>query len=92
MIFEWDEAKNQQNIRKHGISFETAKRVFEGPILTVEDTRFDYGEIRHISIGQIEALLIIVVVHTDRANNATRIISARKANKAERNRYEQAVR
>ena len=34
MEFEWDEAKNQTNIRKHGIGFDTAKRIFEGTIAT----------------------------------------------------------
>ena len=39
MAFEWDAAKNQANIRKHGVSFETAQRIFEGPILTWFDDR-----------------------------------------------------
>lgn len=53
MDFEWDEAKNQANIRKHGASFEMAKRVFDGPLLTSRDRRKDYGEDRHVSIGQV---------------------------------------
>ena len=54
MAFEWDVAKNQTNIRKHGVSFETAQRIFEGPVLTWFDDRKDYGEDRYISIGTVE--------------------------------------
>ena len=92
MKFEWDAAKNQSNISKHGISFDTAKRVFDGVVLTAIDDRFDYGEVREISIGLIEKALYLVVVHTKRNDTTTRIISARKANQAERYRYDQALR
>lgn len=43
MKFEWDEAKNAINIGKHGVDFETAALIFDGPVLTFEDTRHDYG-------------------------------------------------
>ena len=43
MEFEWDETKNQTNIRKHGIGFETAIRIFEGTVATSPDRRRDYG-------------------------------------------------
>ena len=52
MTFEWDTAKNQTNIRKHGVSFETAQRIFEGSVLTWFDDRKDYGEDRYISVGK----------------------------------------
>lgn len=90
MQFEWDDAKNRSNIEKHGLSFATAIRIFEGPVLTAIDARFDYGEVRELSIGRIGNAMIIVVAHTDRAG-ITRIISARPAKKAERMRYEQAI-
>ena len=49
MRFEWDENKNRSNISKHGIDFEQAKKIFEDPnLLTYEDARFSYGEIREI--------------------------------------------
>jgi len=86
MGFEWDEAKNQKNIQKHGISFERAKRIFSGKVLTRIDDRYDYGEVRKISSGLLEGTIIIVVVHTDRKDK-TRIVSARKANKEEREAY-----
>ncbi len=66
MEFEWDEAKNQTNIRKHGIGFETAKRIFEGTVATSPDRRRDYGEERRISIGWVEPGALIVVAHTAR--------------------------
>jgi uncharacterized DUF497 family protein len=51
-MFEWDHVKSMANVGKHGVSFETASRIFEGPVVTVVDARFDYGEVREISIGQ----------------------------------------
>jgi uncharacterized DUF497 family protein len=46
VAFEWDPTKNQANIRKHGAAFETAKRIFEGRVLTWYDDRKEYGEER----------------------------------------------
>ncbi len=94
MEFEWDEDKNQSNITKHGIDFQQAKRVFKDPnILTYEDTRFNYKEIREISVGQLilmtqQKIIIVVIIHTDR-DGKVRLISARKASKRERKLYEQ---
>lgn len=88
MHYEWDESKNQLNIRKHGVDFQLAKRIFEQPVLTVLDTRNDYGEEREISIGLVDGVLMLTVVHTDREYNVVRLISARRATKKERKRYE----
>lgn len=88
MEFEWDENKNRANIAKHGIDFEQAKAVFDDPYLvTYVDDRFEYGEVREVSTGQMPLVtqgqaLIIVVVHTKRYG-PTRLISARKATKQE---------
>jgi len=93
MNFDWDNNKNQSNIAKHGISFEEAIAIFDDPnILNYEDTRFNYGETRFVSIGQIilvtqQKMVSIVVIHTQR-NQTIRLISARKANERERKRYE----
>ncbi|MBM3241738.1 BrnT family toxin [Candidatus Poribacteria bacterium] len=78
MEFEWDENKNRENIKKHGISFEEATTIFERPVWTRINDRYNYGEIREVSIGDIGNFVIVVVAHTER-NNKTRIISARKA-------------
>lgn len=89
-MFEWDEDKNLNNIGKHGVSFETASRIFEGFVFTVTDSRFDYGEVREISIGAIGNLAVLTVVHTDR-DGRKRIISARPASRSERKRYEDEI-
>ncbi len=52
MAFEWNAGKNRANWIKHGIDFETARQIFDGPVLTRSDRRRDYGEDRHVSIGQ----------------------------------------
>ena len=90
MSFEWDEAKNQANIRKHGVSFETARRTFDGPVLTWVDERMDYGEVRHVSIGKV-GNAVVVVAHTDR-DGRMRLISARPASRKERQAYHERVR
>ena len=91
MAFEWDAAKNRLNIRKHGVSFESARRIFEGPVLTWLDTRLDYGEDRYVSIGQVEMGALLVVAHT-RRNERTRLISARGASRKERQAYHDQAR
>lgn len=90
MEFEWDETKNRTNIAKHGISFDRAKRIFEGPVYTEFDERFDYGEQRLSSTGLIDGIVTVVVVHVDRSG-AIRIISARKAQRYEREEFEAAI-
>jgi uncharacterized DUF497 family protein len=75
--YQWGDAKNAANIAKHGISFATASRIFEGPVLTAIDGRSDYGEIRERSVGAVEGILFLTVVHTDRGG-VCRIISARR--------------
>lgn len=91
MEFEWDDAKNAANVRKHGIDFDMARQIFDGFTLDKIDERFEYGEERIISIGQIAGIIALVVVHTDR-DGRCRIISARQAKKQERIRYEKALR
>ena len=88
--FEWDEVKNLANIRKHGISFPTARRIFERTVLTRLDRRREYGEDRYLSIGKVEQALI-VVAHT-RRDGRTRLISARPASRRERKAYYERIR
>ncbi len=82
MRFEWDDAKNAENRRKHGIDFEEAAEIFNGPILTHADDRA-YGEVREISFRFFGTGVVGAVAHTDRAG-AIRMISARKATERER--------
>ena len=86
MEFEWDENKNRLNQRKHGISFQEAQEIFFGIIFTSIDERFEYGEIREISIGAIQGVVIITVAHVERYGKI-RLISARKATPKERRKY-----
>ncbi len=65
--FEWEEAKRKANIRKHGIDFAGAEKVFDGYTVTVEDTRFAYDEHRFISLG-ILAGGVVAVAHTERGD------------------------
>jgi uncharacterized protein len=90
MQYEWDEAKNVANQHKHEVNFEIALKIFEGPVFNVVDERRDYGEVRTLSVGRVDDLFILAVVHTDRAGNR-RIISARRANRIERKAYEEAI-
>ncbi len=86
MEFDWDAAKNEANLKKHGISFDEAKHIFDGPTLTRADDRQDYGENRDISLGTLSSDAVLVVVHTERRDKI-RLISARKANRRERKVY-----
>ena len=87
--FQWDDNKNRANMEKHGISFERAALVFDGPILRLEDNRRVYGEIRYKCIGRIDGELF-AVVFTPR-NGVVRIISARRARRDERREYRQVL-
>ena len=84
--FEWDDEKDQANQKKHGLTFEEATAIFDGPVLTNPDVREDYGEERFISYGQLGTLVIAAVVHTDRSGRI-RLVSARMANRKERQSY-----
>jgi uncharacterized DUF497 family protein len=91
--FEWDQAKADSNFRKHRVSFETATLVFDDPFVMTEQDRIENGEYRWQSTGQIAGALLLVVAHVYRDDGdaeVIRIISARRAEKRERRRYEQA--
>jgi uncharacterized protein len=59
--FEWDEAKNRGNIRKHGLDFNDAPQIFKGPMLVQLDARQEYSEQRWIGIGFIQQRVVVVV-------------------------------
>lgn len=84
--FEWDEKKNEANRAKHGVGFEDACGIFDGPIVTAPDDRKDYGEERVTSYGALAPGLILAVVYTWRKKRR-RLISARKASLKERQAY-----
>ena len=90
--FSWDANKAASNKRKHGVSFETAARVFSDPFAFSEQDRIEDGEYRWQTIGSVEGVVILFVAHTvaDEGDaELIHIISARKAERNERKRYEQ---
>lgn len=86
MRYSWSEAKNRRNIERHGLAFEDAKRIFEGPTLERVDDRFDYGEVRVYAIGLVSGLEI-TVIYADQDDGARRIISAWRSEPHERRAY-----
>ncbi len=93
-MFSWDEAKNQSNQRKHGLSFETAKLVFDDPWHLTRQDRVENGELRWQTIGLVGNVALLLVAHTwhdDLEGEHIRIISARRATALERKIYEQAT-
>jgi uncharacterized protein len=90
MRFEWDEAKNRQNLAKHGINFEAAALVFKDPYVLSDPDRVVDDEERWQTIGTI-GVLIVLVAHLwwdEDGEEVIRLISARKASSAERKSYE----
>ncbi|KAB8318992.1 BrnT family toxin [Tolypothrix campylonemoides VB511288] len=89
--FEWDDNKERSNIRKHGVSFEEAKTVFNDPFcMTLDDDQHSIEELRFITIGYSQNQRLLLVVHTDRGDK-TRIISARLVTNSERKLYESGI-
>lgn len=84
MKFEWDDAKDQNNQKKHGVSFAEAQQLFESSddYLEIFDAEHSEAEDRFITIGPIDRG-IVVVVYTEREEDLIRIIGARFANKRE---------
>jgi uncharacterized protein len=86
MIFEWDPRKAAENLAKHGIPFDYARRIFDDPYhIEREDQTSFYEEARYHAIGMVENLLLFVVF-TYRQDNIC-LISARKVAPRERRRY-----
>ncbi len=88
MIYEWDEAKSRSNLVKHGLDFADAEQVLTGPCVTFADSRFDYGDLRLVTLGLL-AGRGVVIAHAPRGDDATRIISMRKANRREQKIYQE---
>ena len=89
MKFEWDNKKAETNLKKHQIAFEEAASVFGDPLaITFRDPDHSVGEKRYITFGVSQGGILLVLSHTYR-NETARIISARRATKAERKIYEE---
>ena len=91
MIYEWSAAKAGINLQKHGVSFEEASTVFLDPFAsTFSDPDHSAAEVREITIGHTARHGLIFVAHCQRGDR-TRIISARKVTKREREQYEEGI-
>ena len=90
MRYTWSESKNRQNLRLHGVGFEDAARVFEGPALERVDDRYDYGEERIYAIGMVNGLEI-TVIYVDLDADERRIISAWRSEPHERREYWKSI-
>ena len=88
ITFEWDNEKEEANFRKHGIKFRTASKVFadENKLIRYDSEHSSQTESRYDVLGKIGKVLFVVCVFRD--NNVVRLISARLANAAEKERYE----
>jgi uncharacterized DUF497 family protein len=89
--FEWDPEKASSNIKKHGISFEEAKTVFDDDFgRLIPDPNHSQNEERFILLGMSYTLKILTVVHCYRDNDGViRIISARASTKNEERQYKE---
>lgn len=90
--FDWDPVKARQNLKKHGVSFERAARIFLDPFaISIFDEKHSASEERWITIGSEANEVLLVVVHAfrniDTENSLVRVISAREATKEEAQQY-----
>ena len=89
LTFEWDEEKSKANLRKHGVSFDEAKTVFNDPFaMTIADPDHSAREDRYIDMGMSSRGRILLVWYTEREPNI-RIIGSRKATPSQRRQYEE---
>ena len=88
---EFDPAKDDINRAKHGVSLQAATSFDWDTALEREDDRFDYGEVRFVALGQIDARLYVMVFTEGCDDDAVRIISLRPAEKHETRFYHAQV-
>ena len=91
MRFVWDERKNRENIRRHGIDFRDVPDMFERPMLLWLDTRRDYGEDRWIGLGLLRSVVAAVVFVEWEDEETIRVISARKATTYETKQFYEEI-
>jgi len=90
--FEWDEAKALSNVRKHGVRFDDAMLVFGDRFALIEQDRVVGEEPRWQALGWAGGNFLLMVAHTawtEGEDEMIRIISARKASRKERKRYDE---
>jgi hypothetical protein len=88
-VFEWDPKKAKRNSRKHGVTFEEASTVFGDPLaLLMPDPDHSSSEERYLLLGMSNQRRLLVVAFAERPPR-TRLISARRATRREKTRYEE---
>lgn len=95
MDFEWDANKNAANLAKHGLSFEDAVEVFEDPLQVTQLAHTIGDEVRLRTIGEVPYATLLVIHtlrHDKEGNPRMRVISARRASRAERKIYDERQR
>ncbi|BAT56105.1 hypothetical protein NOS3756_51070 [Nostoc sp. NIES-3756] len=89
MEFEWDQSKAAANLKKHGVSFEEARTVFDNPLAVIfDDEAHSVDEHREIIVGHSRQNRLLLIAFTERYGKV-RIISVRLATRKEREDYEQ---
>jgi uncharacterized protein len=89
LLFEWDEVKARENLKRHKVPFDEGKTIFNDPfLLTYPDIDSSGAEERYINIGLSAKNRVLVLIHTERQSKI-RIISCRKATPRERRHYEE---
>ncbi len=87
ITFTWDDAKGRANLRKHGVTFETAAEVILDPFIRVVDDSDRNGEVRQTAMGLTRGWQLLRVTYALRAVDI-RLVSARKPTRGERKHYE----
>ena len=88
-VFDWDPDKAESNLRKHGVSFEEASTVFGDPLaMLMSDPDHSVDEERYVLLGTSLRKKLLVVAFAERTL-LTRLISARRATRTERRKYEE---
>ena len=89
MRITFDASKREQALRERGLDFARAGELFAGPTLSFADTRRDYGEVRTVTVGLLDARLAMVV--WKQRGSARRVISMRHCNERDQKRFETFV-
>jgi hypothetical protein len=89
MRYEWDPTKAEANLAEHGVSFAEAVTVMEDDFALTREDPDSEGEQRFVTLGMSSVANLLVVVYTYRGTDSIRLISAWKAHRRQRVRYEQ---
>lgn len=85
----WDEAKRRSNIKAHGLDFASCEAVFDSPVVTRDDDRLAYGELRINLLGWLDGI-VVHMTYTERGDEP-HVISLRRAEKHEVRRYAKEI-